>query len=181
LGHTTITVKNGDTMPDPLQRFPYAVRPMLCSGKDQDGITVVFQKGQQEWRFVSRCGVVEGMRHSFCWSRSFGYHDTHGILQGHPGKIAQVGRHGGGKKKGLTLFRQGIENLIELRCESHIEHPIRFVQHHDLEIRQMNGPLPHVVQQTARGCYENIRTLTQPTQLGLHIGSAHNRGSKDVT
>jgi hypothetical protein len=49
----------------------------------------------------------------------------------------------------LTPRRQLREHALDVVDEAHVEHPVRFVEHEDVEIRQVDRLL-HVVEQAAR-------------------------------
>ena len=58
-------------------------------------------------------------------------------------------------------------NAIELRREAHVQHPIGFVQHQNLEIVE-NDVLPfHVIEQSSRSRDDDIHSGAQRLRLGL--------------
>ena len=111
------------------QGVPYSVGTMLGLGKDQNGFSLVFQDGKQERGFVGLGGVVKRLRDPLDGSSRRCHHHPHRVLDRCAGEVGQIRRYRGLIEQGLPLFRQGIENLIQLWGESHIEHSIRFIQH----------------------------------------------------
>src|SRR5205807_10593424 len=49
------------------------------------------------------------------------------------------------------------------RSEPHVQHAIRFVQHQDLHLHQIDGPVPHVVQEPARRRHDDVRRSEEHT------------------
>ena len=80
----------------------------------------------------------------------------------------------------MALFRQCLQDLVDLRRKSHIQHAVRFVQHQDLDGDEVDRPVPHVIQQTARSRHYDLRVLAQPPDLRVHVGAAHDRRGKNA-
>ena len=60
--------------------------------------------------------------------------------------------------------------------EPHIQHAVSFVKHQNLDLSQVQYALLQEVQQTTRRRHQDIDTLLDPTDLGVHADSAKHHG-----
>jgi hypothetical protein len=66
------------------------------------------------------------------------------------------------------------QHLLDVGKESHVQHPVRFVQHQVLDARQ-RGVLPgEMVEQPARGRDHDIHATPERMLLGPHADTAVN-------
>ncbi len=56
----------------------------------------------------------------------------------------------------LASLRQQREDPLDVADEAHVEHPVRLVQNEDLDVRQVDGALLVMVEQTARSGDQNV-------------------------
>ena len=100
------------------------------------------------------------------WVRD-GY--VHGRIERIPGKGFDRGRDGGRKEHGLPIRRQALEDFVDFLGESHVEHPVRFVDNEYFEFREIRRFPLHVIQEAAGGGDNDFRTLEKGFYLGLVI------------
>ena len=84
------------------------------------------------------------------------------ILAGDP---ANAVGHCGGKQCNLLVFRGVGENTLDVFLEAHVEHLVCFVQHEEAKIRDVQGTLFEVVDDTTRGADDDLRTAAKAGQL----------------
>jgi hypothetical protein len=87
------------------------------------------------------------------------------IAQQAVGEAADLVGEGGGEEQGLLLFRHQRENLPDVVDEAHVEHAVGFVQHEDLDARQVDGALTDVVEQAAWCGDEDVDAALQRLDL----------------
>lgn len=89
-------------------------------------------------------------------------------------------RHGGGEEHRLPFLRYMTQDALNLRFESHVEHPVCFVQHEDLHFAERYGALFQVVIEAAGCCDENAGIPSQHLPLPLHGCAADEYGRVDT-
>ena len=63
--------------------------------------------------------------------------------------------------------------------KTHVQHAVSFVQHKVLDLRQVNGALLMVIQQTTRRCDQDVDTTTQSIDLRVHAHATKNHHGLD--
>lgn len=96
----------------------------------------------------------------------------HRRVQEAAGQLADSIGERGGKQQVLTPRRQQREEAANIADETHVQHTVCLVQHQDFHLRQIHGPLPHVVQQPPRSGHQDIHTQAQRFDLGIHADAA---------
>ena len=175
LRQAPVTVDDCHSVAGVAERPSQTIGAMLRAGKNEDRIAVLFQHGEQELGLVLPRRVVQGLRGPLGGRRRPADRHPHRVLDAGPREIGQVGRHRRREEQRLPLLRKCFQDLIDLGREPHVQHAVRFVQHQDLHLHQIDGPVPHVVQESARRRHDDVRALAQPSDLGIHVGAAHNR------
>ena len=87
------------------------------------------------------------------------------------GDLADTVGHGGGKQCNLLVFRSVGKNTLDVFLEAHVEHLVCLVQHEETQIRDVQGPLFEVVDNTTRGTDDDLCTAAKAGQLNA-IGLA---------
>ena len=77
-------------------------------------------------------------------------------------------RDGGREERGLTFGRRCGEDCFEILGETHIEHFIRFVQHHHLHRVELQRAATDVIECTAWRRDDNINAATEGADLRVH-------------
>src|ERR1051326_7383463 len=70
-------------------------------------------------------------------------------------------RNGGRKERSMALTRTAFDNAPHIRKKTHIEHPIRFVQHKEFHVVQGAGALAEMVEQPSGSGHDNINSLAK--------------------
>ena len=81
----------------------------------------------------------------------------------------------------LAARREQLEDPPDVRQEAHVQHPVRLVEHEDLDLAEIDRPLPDVVEQPARRRDEDLDAGAQRLDLGLDRDAAvdHGRAKRD--
>ena len=83
--------------------------------------------------------------------------DPHRILQELLGQAGDFRRHGGREKQRLAGERHQLADFLDVGDEPHVEHPVRFVDHEDIDARQQQLAALIKVEQPARRCDQHVR------------------------
>ena len=79
--------------------------------------------------------------------------------------------HGGREKDGLAFFRRGLEDLLDIFAEAHIQHAIGLIKNDHLNLVQAQRATPDMIDQAARSSDDNLHAFLQLVELPL-VGSA---------
>ena len=74
--------------------------------------------------------------------------------------------------KGLALFRQHRQNALNVRQETHVEHPVRFIHYEYGQILETGVSSPDMVEQAAGRSHDNGAAVTQGSGLCLKTDAA---------
>ncbi|MNM92583.1 hypothetical protein D3C81_1049210 [compost metagenome] len=87
----------------------------------------------------------------------------------------------GREQQRLTvLARQLGQDAVDRRQEAHVEHAVGFVQHQDLDARQVDAATLQVVDQAARAGHQQVHAATQDVELVAHADAAVDAGAGDA-
>ena len=84
-------------------------------------------------------------------------------------------RHGGAKEGALGVCRDFLEDGFHIFHESHVEHFVGFVEDDRLHARKHDGAALDVVDEAARGRYDNVRLALEGAELYGDVLTAVNR------
>ena len=70
------------------------------------------------------------------------------VLQDSAGKLLNLVRHGRREKHGLSLGWDRPNDLLDVRQESHVEHPIRLIEHQKFDAREVHGVPMNVIHES---------------------------------
>ena len=98
-----------------------------------------------------------------------------GVLQNLLGELRDLLGHGGGEQQGLPLLRQAGDHPAHIVDESHIQHPVRLVQHKGLNGGEVDVTLTAQVVETARRGHQHVH----PPLQGLHLGGLAHAAEDD--
>ena len=102
--------------------------------------------------------------------------DARGELHMRPRDRDDILRHRRGEKQRLALARHGLEDALQLRRESHVEHPIRFIKHKDADRSQRKRFLLHVVDDPPGRANHDLRIPPERLDLPEHgLAADHDR------
>ena len=81
-----------------------------------------------------------------------------------------------GKHQRLALVRQGFHDLPDRREETHVEHPVRFIEHEKINPGKIRVALAHQVNQTTRRRHHQLDARAQRLDLRPFAHAAEDRG-----
>src|SRR5262249_42464287 len=84
-------------------------------------------------------------------------------------------RHRCGEEERLPLGGEALNDSPYIGDESHVEHPVRFIDDQHFEISELQMSLAHVVQQSSGGGNKQIDSVPQGFRLRAYPDSAKNR------
>jgi hypothetical protein len=96
-------------------------------------------------------------------------------LDAHPGRVAGVAldqvldraRHRRREEQALPLLGHGLEDVLDVVAETHVEHPVGLVEHDDLQRVELQRAARHVVHDAARRADDDLRPGVQRAELPL--------------
>ena len=94
------------------------------------------------------------------------------ILQHLIGELLDLLGECRGEQQALTGRRQQVQDAPDVRDEAHVQHPVRLVQHQDLDLTELYRFLLNVIQQASRCRDDDLDPLTQLVGLGAHVHAA---------
>ena len=83
--------------------------------------------------------------------------------------------HSGRKQQRAPFFGRFGEHEFQIFAKAHIEHFVRFIQHHSADLRQVQATARDVVAQAARRAHDNMRAPFQRAAFVAHVHPAHTR------
>ena len=98
--------------------------------------------------------------------------DANRIAEDRIGQVRDGFRHRGGEQERLSPRRQLGNDAANVGHESHVEHPVGFVQHENLDGAQVDESLVHQVKQPAGRGNEDIDALLQGPRLSVLADAA---------
>ena len=84
------------------------------------------------------------------------------------------------EKSIVTLVGEGAEDAAHVGCEAHVEHPVGLVEHEDLELRIIDVPALHVIEQPAGRRDHDVHAARERPGLRLHPHAAVDRRGAQV-
>ena len=93
-----------------------------------------------------------------------------------PGQAPDVVGEGRREHQVLPLRRQQRDDLLDVRQEAHVEHPVRLVEHEDLDLAEVGDLLADEVEQPARRRDEDLDAGAERLDLRVHRDAAVDDG-----
>jgi hypothetical protein len=81
------------------------------------------------------------------------------------GDAADLVRHGGREQRGLVLFRGAFENPLDVVDEAHAQHFVGFVEHHGLQVVEVERLALEVVHDATRRADDDVGAAGQLLEL----------------
>lgn len=110
----------------------------------------------------------------FCARR---YRDMLRLMQHFLCQIGNLRRNGSREQQGLALFRQELDDALDIREKAHIEHAVGLVEHDGLDVVEFDGAALHVVAQAAGRRDDDLRVLFERVDL-LADGARRRTGTR---
>ena len=117
--------------------------------------------------FHAALDLIQGVAHRL--RRHRGIHlNAHGIAQRLLDKGVQIFGEGGGEEQGLPFGGQMVENFLNGRQKSHVQHAIRFIQHQAVQLAKIGVAAFDVIEQAAGAGDDEFHAVAQRARLLLH-------------
>jgi hypothetical protein len=97
--------------------------------------------------------------------------DQDGVFLVGLGQHLDPGRKGCRKEKRLALRVKSLQDRFDVGKESHVEHPVRFVENDGMDMGEVDGPTLHVVDQATGGRDDQIPGSAKEINLTTHVGA----------
>ena len=134
------------------------------------------QQMTQQKALVLLIYIVNTLRYFLGRGRYRCHRNAHWIHQNILTQLHHLRGHRGREKEGLSLRRQFRNHLFHIVNETHIQHAIRLIQYKELNIAQVNVPLLHQIEESARRCCHHIHTALDGIHLRLLSHTPKNHG-----
>jgi len=157
------------------------VRAMLGSHEHQHLAPIVgLDQMREQVALLVGLHRVHHLRHQL--GRRVAARDLDGqrVLHERGGELADLLREGRREEQVLALRRKQREDAPDVVDESHVEHPVAFVEHQDLHLAQVDRLLLHMVEQPARRSDQDVHAAAQRVDLRLHADPAVHQGRFQV-
>ncbi len=150
------------------------VRPMFGPGKDDHpGHLFLFDQMHEKILLAGGIHRIDHLPDPAGGSPLPGDFDHLGFLEDLAGQFPDLVGHGRGEEKGLALGRYALDHGPDVVDEPHVQHPVGLVDDQDLQVLEVDVPLPHVIQQPAGGCDENVQPPSERVDLRVHSEPSH--------
>jgi len=170
-----------------LQGFGHFLHFQFGRSKDDDAFRrLLCKEATDDAQLLILVADIGCLHNLFRW---FGNRQLHfgGIVQNVASQLLYLGRHGSREHNGLPLFREKLDNLHNVIIESHIQHPVCFIQNKIRDTRKVYIAKTEVGYQTSRSGNDNICTQCQTsfllfeqnsviTAIHCHTGNRHEVG-----
>ncbi len=93
--------------------------------------------------------------------------DLFGVMQHGLRKLGDLRRHGRREEERLPLLGQTGLDLANVADEAHVQHTVSLVEDESFDLREIDVPLLHQVEQAPRAGHQNIEPLIEHLDLGL--------------
>ena len=101
------------------------------------------------------------------------------MVHEHARELADLVVERGREQQVLALLGQEREDLADVRDEAHVEHPVRLVEHEDLDLAEVGRLLADVVEQPARRRDEELDAGPELLELRLDRHAAVDAGDPE--
>jgi hypothetical protein len=151
------------------------LRGMLHLRKyNHKSITVLSQPVSQHLGLRLWSDTVQRVAHGSLRVFHLNAHNLRIVLNA-AGKILNLRRHGRGEEQCLTLSWDLLNNLLDVRKETHVEHAVSFVENESLYTREVYRSSTKMVQETAWARYDDLWATTKVRHLTSMRHTAVNR------
>jgi hypothetical protein len=123
--------------------------------------SVLLQQELQQIELLRRHHRIESMRHRLRRRTLAADLDLERIAQRPTGELFELGRQRRREEQRLPILRTFLHDAFHIGQEAHVEHPVDFVEHEDVDIRQRAVALLQMVQQAPRRRRQDVHTATQ--------------------
>ena len=163
-----------------VQVFCDLIGPMLGAAEHQRVHHLrlqVFDKPGQQELLVALLHKIQALLDAVHRAGHRVYLDKGRVVQDACGQLLDLLGHGGAEHQVLALPGQLGDHLFHVVDKAHIQHPVGFVQNKDLNVGEVQQPLPHQVVQAARAGNEDVHALFQGCDLRSLTHTAKDDGA----
>ena len=130
----------------------HLVRAVLGAREDEDALDRLGAQhlGKQR-RLGGAIDVDDALLDTLDRAGGRRHRHAHRIAQHGVCKLGNLLRHGGREEQSLALGRQLLGDAPDVMNEAHVQHPIGFIEHQELERGKIRVAPSHQVEKTARG------------------------------
>ena len=143
------------------------------------GLQVLDEPGQQEF-LVALFHMIQALLDAVHGAGHRVHLDKGGLAQDAGRQLLDLGGHGGAEHQVLALPGQLCDHLFHVMHKAHIQHPVGFVQHKDLKVRQVDEALPDQVVEPSRAGNEDVYPLFERFHLRCLPYAAKNDGAAQL-
>ena len=143
------------------------------------GLQVLDEPRQQEF-LVALFHMVQALLDAVHGAGHRVHLDEGGLAQDACGQLFDLGGHGGAEHQVLTLPGQLCDHLLHIVHKAHIQHPVGFVQHKDLKVREIDKSLTDQVVEPSRAGDQDVHALFQRFHLRCLAHAAKNDGAAQL-
>ena len=148
------------------------VRAVLRPREDEDLTHIgILEEVFEEASLVAAAHHVDGLRDLLRRGGDGGDLDAGRSLEDRPRELRDLVGHGRGEEEGLAVGRQLRDDAPHVVDESHIEHPIRLVEHENLDMVEVDVSLLHEVEEASRSRDEDIDAASEAVRLRTLLDS----------
>ena len=175
-----VPLERGRTVAGLFELLADAFGPVLRPREDEDRFRVgPLQELQEEACLQVLLDGIEGVGDGVD-GRGMADPDRDGIGQHLLGQLPDVFGHGGGKHQGLALRGQLLDDPPDVREKAHVEHAVRLVDDEDLDGRQVDRLLGHMVEESAGAGDDDVDAPAELLDLRVDVHAAVDGAARDV-
>jgi hypothetical protein len=102
------------------------------------------------------------------------------LAQHLPSKLGDGARHGRGKQHGLSVRRQLGDDLANVVDESHVQHPVGFIEYEKLDFAEAQRVAADKVEQSSRRRHKHCDPIEQRADLRPHRNAADDQRGAEL-
>src|SRR5919108_244954 len=159
-----------------------SIGAVLCSCEHEHRIHLgSFQQFRQQRTLSLARNRVDGVGHCLCGLRAKTHLHHDRLAEVLASQCLNLGWHCRAEEERLSVWWNLAHDLIDLGRESHVEHPVRFVQHEHLEIIEDEVLSFEVIDESARGRDDNVHAAAQCRFLWAECDTPKDFGDAKTT
>ncbi len=150
---------------------------MLGAAEDQDLLqALAADEVGEEGPLAVPVHGVDHLLHQVGGGVAPGHVDEHGVLQEGAGQGPDLVAEGGGEEQVLAPDGKKGQDLADVPDEAHVQHAVRFVQHQEVQVGEVQVVLAVVVQEAPGGGHQDLDARAQGLDLGVDVHAAVDAG-----
>src|ERR1700677_2947527 len=176
-----VGMEDGDGVIVFLEEAGDLIGTMLGAAKDNYGVVLhAFEQLQEQDGFLRFSNRIDDVRDRFGDGSAHSDIDGLRVFHGPLDEGGDLWRDGGGKKRSVALARAFLDDAADIGKDYHVQHPIRLVEHEELDAVELDAAALHVVQKPSRGGDNHVDAGAQGIDLFAIADAAINDGGAQV-